>query len=257
MPNKVTTIGGRLLQSDLILDNVRKEGLKDPMLEFNFDDTQQAAGKTLSDELKALIEKQNAAYAAQKQATRDLNAAWEITKKHYQKYVSICRQVMTADMFKDLGVTGKKKHSFTDWTTQARNFYNTALQTSGILQILLKYNITQVQLEEGLALLDVLVPLYNEQRNKVGLAQVATVDKDRKLAELQKWNSDFIFFAKLAHKDDKQNMERFNYTMYSDGYKPAKPKTTEIPAEEPPVEPPVEEPGSLQPTSTVFELRKK
>jgi hypothetical protein len=233
MTNKKQTLGQKMLQAKVLLANVQEPEFKAALLEFGYDDTRLGEGQVLYDDAKALKKAQKKAYAAQYQATRALNTAAGIAQKYFAKQVSIARLALDGDedSIKDLGIAGTRKETYEGWTSEAITFYSTALASPGILAILELSGATTDILTAGLQLVDDLDPLYTAQKNKKGLAQVATENRDKKMEELFKWVSKVIQYARIAFKDDPQQLERFMVTVYSKGYSPK--KTVEENPEEP------------------------
>jgi hypothetical protein len=237
------SIRKKMIQAKVLLDNVQEPEFKAALLEFGYTDEKLAAGQTLYDETKVLIKNQKQAYAAQYKASRALNKKAGVAQQYFSKQVKIARLALDTDeeSIKDLGISGSRAETYDGWTGEANTFYSTALASPEILAVLLLSNVTPEILTAGLQMVEDLEPLYTAQKNKIGLAQVATENRDKKMDDLFKWVSKIIQYARIAFVDDPQQLERFMVTVYSKGYSPKGATTDEEPVN-PSVDPPVDPP---------------
>jgi hypothetical protein len=243
MSNK-TTIKSKMQQAKVVLANAQEPELKAALAEFGYDDAALAEGQTLYDDAKALIKEQKKAYANQYKATRILNNTADDAKKYYLRLVKISKLALEGDedSIKDLGISGQRKETYDGWTNEALTFFSTALASPDILAVLEPKGITVDSLTAGLQMVEDLDPLYTDQKNKIGLAQVATDSKTKKMDELFAWINKVIQYSRIAFEDDPQQLERFDVTVYSEGYSPksGSADTSEEPGDI--IDPPTENP---------------
>jgi hypothetical protein len=224
MTKKIRTIGYKMNQAKVILANVQKEPFKSALKKYGYNEARIQVGQVLLDETQALINAQAKAQLAQIRATRKLKAYAKKAGDYFTKQAIIARLALGNDkeLFKDLGISGRKKKSYSGWTSDAITFYTHALANPEILDVLTQFGVTVNILKKGLTLIEDLDPLYSKQKNRKGLAQVATPKKNEKMKELFKWISKLIGFARIEFKNNSQQLERFMVKVYSKGYSPKK-----------------------------------
>jgi hypothetical protein len=223
------TLGEKMFQMSVVLNNIQDEKLSTSLGKFGYDAARLNTGRVVYNESLALIEAQKLAYADKLQATSAFNVALEAAKGVFNDNVIIARRALIQDLgsIRDLGITGKRPRNFEVWFKTAQSFYNTALSNNTILNQLSVFGVTTQSLQDGLFLVNSIEPLYSIQKNKMGLAQVARMARDAKLEEMHLWYSDFISMARISFRKDPQQLERFGIVKYSQGYKPKKKDTTD------------------------------
>jgi hypothetical protein len=224
MPKKKKTLGQKMIQAKVLLANVQKEPFKSALKKYGYNEARINEGQALYDEAEVLVKAKDKAYAAQKKATRALKRKAKVAGDYFTEQAIIARLTLDndRDSFRGLGISGRKKTRFDAWTEDAQSFYNVALADPDIMTALGKNGVTASILKTGLALIEELDGFHSTQKNKIGLAQVATETRNKKTKELFKWISDIISFSRLAFKDNPQQLERFMVPVYSQGYSPKK-----------------------------------
>ncbi len=197
-------------------------------------------------EARALVETQKNAHAAQLQASSDYQFSANNAEDYYTEQTILARKALakSPEAINQLGLTGKKKVTFEGWTSDARAFYSNALANPLILAALAKFSSTEDVLNAGIVLIDDAESLQEVHREKMGLAQVETQARNAKIDQLEGWKSEVITCARLAFKDDPQQLEILGIVVYSPGYVSQSSDDegeTEEPVD-PPVDPPVEPP---------------
>jgi hypothetical protein len=236
-----TTLEQKLINARLVCKGVQKEPFKTALVKYGYDEIRLAEGLTLLDEARALTEAQKSAYKEQLQASSDFQNGSKDADDYYTEQTILARKALVddPDSFNLLGLSGKKKVSFEGWTGDARSFYTNALESPVILAALAKFSVTEDILNTGLTLINDLELLQEVHKEKTGHAQVTTPARNAKIDQLERWKSEVITCARLAFKDDLQQLEKLGITVYTPGYTPKNANDDE-PAD--PVEPPIEQP---------------
>ena len=163
-------------------------------------------GKVLRETTMMLQSVQKKEYGLQYKATDALRAAWEEAEELFAKHVSIARIVFknNREVWNSLQLAGVRKRVISGWLEQARIFYVNAPEVASQLEA---YGVTLAELESGKAMIDAVAAAYARQKQEKGKAQQATRQRDEALAALKAWMSDFMAIARIALKDDVQQLE--------------------------------------------------
>jgi hypothetical protein len=223
MTKKKKTLGQKMLQTKVLLDNIMQEPFQSALKKYGYNEARWHEGHRLYEEAKTLIEKRDMAFTTQLKAPRRLNKRKKEAGDYFTEKAIIARKALKniPDFIKELGLAGRKKESFAGWTTDARHFYNSAPIIPEVKRALERFGITVDSLNKGLTLIENLDPLYADQKDKMGMAQVMTSGRNKKTHALFSWLSDVITCARMAFKDDLQQLERLGITVYSKGYRQA------------------------------------
>lgn len=156
------------------------------------------------------VEKQRSEYGDQYGATQDFHAAWDAADTVYMRYVRLARVVFKDDVARRvaLGLDGRRKHSFSGWQSQARQFYDSALADAEIQNALATVGITQQALQDGLALMEAADQERHRQQKEIGEAQEATQARDALLDDIFEEWADLVEIARVVFADDPQKLER-------------------------------------------------
>lgn len=215
MPKTLKTIGKQVELTQLILAVAQNEEVKNPLAAYGFDETEYDHGQTLLDEAIAEMAVNTETRNERKKAVRDFEEAALAAKRCFWKFALIAKQIMPPEMVENLKISGRRKVSFMGWSEEARNFYSTVLREGSepARQILNRVGITRAHLEMGRQMLNDLRPLFSEKANQKGLAKCAVGKKNHALKRLAKWNSNFLFFARMAFKNNPKHLVRFGYVV--------------------------------------------
>jgi hypothetical protein len=223
MTKKKKTLEQKMLQANVLLANIMLEPFQSALKEYGYNEARFSEGHQLYEEAETLIRKRNMAFMAQIKATRLLNKKQKEASDYFTEKAILARKALKNNpgFIKDLGISGRKKESYAGWTGDARNFYNIAPSIPEVMISLEKFGITVESLKKGLTLIEEIDPFYTDQKDKMGMAQVTTPGRNKKTKALFSWISDVITCARMAFKDDLQQLERLGITVYSKGYRPA------------------------------------
>lgn len=209
MPSK-RTIDTLLNAAHLAIANaLANPQIQTYLSEFGYTPERLQQGKRLYDTALAAHQQQRADYGNQKTATMTLNQTWDTAKKSYMRYLKVARIAFKqhAGIATRLELEGDRKSSLSGWLAQADQFYANLLNAPELLAQLQEYGITADKLHAGQAEVQAVAAANLAQKTEKGDAQTATQTKEKAIAALQAWMSDFTAIARLALEDDQQLLE--------------------------------------------------
>ncbi len=203
----------------LVSARVAIEGaLNEPVIlaaltQYGYDEARLQEGLALCQETEELVRLQQAEYGEQYQATAELNRAWDEASTLYTATLEIARIALRGnyDAAKALDLHGRRKRSFSGWFEQAVRFYRNLLDHEDWLTAMGRYGYTRERLEGELAQVEALLELERRQEDEKGDAQRATKLRDAKVDELSQWLADYKAVARIALRDDPQQLEKLGF----------------------------------------------
>ena len=190
-----------LVRTRVALENV----LNNPVITaalalFGFGAGRIGEGTVLLETAENLTQAQKVAYAGQHASTQALNQARATADGRYTLHHRLALLTFQDDdqTQETLDIHRRKQNSFSKWLCQVGQFYHRVLVNPEIIEALGRYNITQEDLQAGLALVNQVIQLDQEQEDAKGQAQQATRDRDAALENLSQWMSEFREVAKIA-----------------------------------------------------------
>ena len=167
---------------------------------FGYDAARIAEGQALYETVLAAQVAQKQEYGEQYQATRTFDGAWKTANQAYMQLVKIARVAFKGDpnATSVLAISGDRKDSYSGWLDQAQQFYLSALDSADFQTEMARFGVTLEKLQDGKALVDILVSAKTTKENEKGEAQQATKIRDAALDALDDWMSDFIAIARIA-----------------------------------------------------------
>ena len=129
-----------------------------------------------------------------------------------EKYASHRRKAKVAfrkdDVtLKQLGLTGSYSRAYVKWIATMKTFYSGVRSNAAHLAKLLVFKITEDEITACITEINALETTRTLYLKEVGESQEATKAKDKALAELEEWMSDFYAVAKIAMEDKPQLLE--------------------------------------------------
>jgi len=212
------SIAERLFEAERAINNT----LKTPEIlavvtPYGYDQVRVDAALVLLKETQSLVELQEREYGDQYEATQNVQLAWDEAAVAYSAAVKIARVA-----FRDhkaaagaLGLTGVRKQSLSGWLKQARGFYNNLLKDPAFIAIMAPFSYDQVKLEAEAALVQVVADASDAQDTERGQAQAATLARDAKLDELDRWVADYKAVAEVAFAAAPQMLEQLGWVVPS------------------------------------------
>ncbi len=183
------------------------------LTQYGYDEARLQEGLALCQEAEELVRLQQAEYGEQYQATAELNRAWDEANSLYTATLEIARIALRGnyDAAKALDLHGRRKRSFSGWFEQAVRFYRNLLDHEEWLAAMGRYGYTRERLEGELAQVEALLELERRQEDEKGDAQRATKLRDAKVDELNQWLADYKAVARIALRDDPQQLEKLGF----------------------------------------------
>jgi hypothetical protein len=177
--------------------------------DFGYTPERLQQGKLLYEAALAAHQQQRADYGDQRNATNTMNQSWETAQKTYMRYLKVARIAFKGNpgVATRLGLDGERKRTLSGWLAQANQFYTNALNAPELLTQLREYGITSDKLKAGQAEVQAVAAANQAQKTEKGDAQTATQTKEKAIAALQSWMSDFTAIARLALESDRQLLE--------------------------------------------------
>jgi hypothetical protein len=129
-----------------------------------------------------------------------------------QKYTAHRRKAKVAFRknevsLKQLGLTGTYSRAYIKWIFAMKTFYNGVLSNPAHLAALLVFKITEADITACITEINALETTRAIYLKEIGESQEATKAKDKALAELEEWMSDFYMVAKIAMEEQPQLLE--------------------------------------------------
>lgn len=133
-----------------------------------------------------------------------------VAHKYYMRLLSFARILFGEDRAASaaLALSGNREEDYGGWLVQVQTFYNNMLATPAYLEKMAGLNCNQALIEEGKNLLDQVVKAKENQAIERGEAQIATVNRNVKLAELDKLMSRFKKVCEVIFADQPQVLEK-------------------------------------------------
>lgn len=193
-----------------IFENISKnETLRTELAEYGYDEQELKKGKALYDTAQQKLD-------TNKTETTEEKLAYDAFKKKFEDL----KKIYTTDrkkakiIFKDedtilsiLGVKGTASIRISGVLDSVDTFYKQLQNKQDIRTPLRRLKITDEHISKQLSLLTDTLAAYKTYEKEKGESQQATKDKDKALAELEKWVREFYAIAKIALEDQPQLLE--------------------------------------------------
>jgi hypothetical protein len=211
MPIPVGTMEDLLVNSKMAISNAMSDDeIKTLLLEYNYDESRYNLGLELHKKAEELYKKQKKEYSEQYKASEELDKAYNAAKQVYREHVELTRLAFRNDpsQLVSLGIEGSMHRQFSAWLTQARQFYDNAINDEKVLEKISRYNVTKEKLEKGFQLISMVEVANNKQEKEKGEAQQFTKDRDKTMDDLADWIYEFSVVAKFALAEKPQLLEK-------------------------------------------------
>ncbi len=193
----------------IISNSLKAPSVSESLTKFGYDPEKLNQGKILLNEVESLIARQKREYGDQYNATDAMYKNYEEGRSLYMQHVKLARLALKKDpaLGKSLQLQGERKKTISDWLTQARIFYENALNQDEVIEALNRFGIDKFALERGRELVDKVAKAMAEQRKEMGDAQSSTSAKYQAMNALNEWVSELKAVARIALQDDPQQLE--------------------------------------------------
>ena len=215
---KNNTIDAKLLNAQVAIDNAMDSAvISTALAPFSYDKKKLQAGKTLYEKAQALHTRQKKEYGEQYAATDGLEAARSRADKIYMRHLKLARIALETNgkAMEALQLNGRRKKTYSGWIQQTKQFYDNALASAEISTTLATLGIKKTVLTAGQAAVREVQTLLKAQLKEKSEAQTATEERDKALEALMDWMSDFTTIARIAFKDDPQQLEMLGIVVAS------------------------------------------
>ncbi len=183
------------------LHNARKSPvIKARIQTYGYDQNRMNQGDALYRE----VVKQRRAYEVKRDDALRAHEAWKSKSSEarnvYIKHLKFARRVFEnhQSLWNSLEMKGRRKYSFSGWTSQAKRFYHGILADEELSARMLRYNVTAEQLEQALALVE---EVLEDNRHLILLqseSKQTRVEWDNCLNRLKQWYYMFRFVLRVV-----------------------------------------------------------
>lgn len=201
----------------LISNSINDQSILNKVSPYGYDTEKLTEGQNLLNEADEKSKNQNIQYAEQYEATQRLHNLLESFDKTYGLHREIARALFEGEpgAWEMLHLTGRRRTALSDWLKKARHFYGNIKNNESLLNRMSELGFTTEYLDTRLTELDEIENAMMQQARESGEAQQATVDRDKKIDELEDWVNLYKSVAKLALADQPQLLEKLGLLVRS------------------------------------------
>lgn len=210
--------------SRIMIINTSDPEIKPELENYGYDEARLQALRTLYEEVAALQAAQKKEYSEQFAATAELNSLWDEANEMYISTLRIARIAFKNNPKHgySLLLYGDRKQSITGWLEQVRIFYTNLLEHPELMEPMTRFGYTPEKIQSEFEVYTRLAELSARQKKEIGDAQNATLARDRKLDELASQISDLRAVAKVALRNNPQQLEKLGILARSENTAPRK-----------------------------------
>ncbi len=188
----------RLISANMALSEaLENEEIKERFNLVVYEESRLNEGLDLYREAEKYFQIQKQEYSEQYQATEMLYDRWGYARGILMIHRSVAKTVFAdqSHILNMLGLDHAEKYTLAEWILAGRHFYRTTLDREEISGPLIEYTLTAENLEAGMALVDEVETLNQEQEKEKAEAKEATRQRDEAFAALDKY---MILFNKVS-----------------------------------------------------------
>jgi hypothetical protein len=147
-------------------------------------------------------------------------------KKSFIVYVKMIRTDLKRDpgFFSEFNLSGTRDTSLSGKIKEPKTFYQNCLDNAKIGNYVIKYGLTREKIESHLAEIADAEKELEKRASMIKDAEQTTQQRNDVFRELSDWWTNYRRILVHVFQDDRQRLEEFNITAYSEGYKPNKKK---------------------------------
>jgi len=208
MPDR---IDDQINDARVALDNAQTDAdLQAGLGAYGYDAAALAEGAALLGAAEEAQQARAQEYGEQYDATDAYDAARETADALYGPHLTLARVAFRTDRDAQsaLSLNGRRRKSTSGWLGQAQQFYANVLDGAAYQAGMGRFNVTAADLEAGRDAVDAVARANADQEREKGEAQKATETRDRALDALDDWMADFREVARVAFRDDRQQLEK-------------------------------------------------
>lgn len=204
---KKRSLKEQLQRVHLLAEGVKQNAeIKKKLAKVGFTNDDIQRGIDLIQAVEDCKTRQNMGRGAQKAITQSFSEQQAEINEQYLYHLSVAKIALRNDLslWDVLQLNGRRETTVAGWFNQVRAFYDNIALASAAMK---KHGVSAAELTQTRQMLEVAVQLRVDQAQKKSETQSATQERQRLLAELQRWESDLRYLAKFALKDDPQQLE--------------------------------------------------
>jgi hypothetical protein len=173
---------------------------------FGYSQKEIKEGRVLINKVELLSTEQDDGQGTQKDATKQLYAARKELHTIYVRHLSFTRLALPEKnkLWDVLKLHGSRKERFAGWIKQVKAFYNNIHRVQPVLE---QHGITAEEIAQAKTMVAAIGSFRVQQKGGKRDKQKATKQRQAALKALQVWMHDFLYIARHALKDDKEQME--------------------------------------------------
>lgn len=198
----------RLERARLVIDgaladnNITKETTR-----FGFDRKACQQARKLYEEAYEVQMTKDSEVGTQRETTQSRRQAQEEAHQLYMQHLTIARMAIPrseTELWKQLGLNGKRETSLTGWLTQVNKFYQN-INRAG--EVMARYNVLPEELQQVAAKIQAISAMRVAQNRTRSQSQQLREQRDASLLQLEKWVRTFLKIARIAFEDNPQQLE--------------------------------------------------
>lgn len=197
----------RLERSRLVIDgaladnNITKETAR-----FGFDRKACQQARKLYEEAYGAQMTKESEVGTQRDTTQARRYAQDEAHRLYMKHVKVVRMAVPKEeeLWKKLGLVGKREIALTGWLTQVNRFYQ---NVHLVQEAMAQFNIQPEELQQARAKVEAVAAMRVQQNVKKSQSQQLREQRDASLQKLEKWVRNFVKIAEIAFEDNPQQLE--------------------------------------------------
>jgi hypothetical protein len=198
----------RLERARLVIDGALADNniTKETAL-FGFDRKACQQARKLYDEAYGTQMTKDSEVGTQRETTQSRREAQEEAHQLYMQHLTIARMAIPrseTELWKQLGLNGKRETSLTGWLTQVNRFYQNIDRVS---EVMARYNVLPEELQQVEAKVQAIAAMRVEQNRTRSQSQQLREQRDASLLKLEKWVRNFLKIAQIAFEDNPQQLE--------------------------------------------------
>jgi hypothetical protein len=195
------------------------------IVEYNMTAERIEEGLTMLDNLVTADRNKTEFHGLQLLARAEMNRVFAEANPMYMEHVNFTKLHCRKDPAElaSLLLNEPRTRVINGWIRQADTFYTNLLHNPGLIGRLMVNAITVEKLQAGYENVMRVSQTRVKYTEAIGMAQAATDQRNRLLAEFNFWMKEFIYVCKAALKDQPQLLEVLGIQVLSEGYRRQKP----------------------------------
>ena len=207
-------IDKRIYKAKLAVTNAKKHPeIAARLILFKYDNERMNEGDQFCTDARKLYVRQVAKNGDQHGATAKIKECRSKASSAHSQTYKVSKIVFKDDSGAQtsLGLRGRRLQSLSGWLPQTLYFYVNLLGDEDFINRMAYFGYDRDKLEAEYVLVKAVEEAVLEQKTAKGKAQNATKERDAKVAEMDRWMSDFRAIAKMALADKSQLLESLGF----------------------------------------------